>query len=320
MRFAPFLLALLVPTAASAQRLVAHDTLSMDTPSVVSCGFCQDEVIGVVFRELGGAGGLRPSDFPLVLSGIQVALADAATDGVSCMPRMTGGAVMAEVEVWAGPSAPSTLPAADVTFGMPWPGETLVFASDAVPLTLSTPTMDGGMLFNLQFNQFEPRDDMDMPITVAACNTYVRVAVRLPGSGMFNSVCRDPVEVPAGFPLRDNDGRLMDQRSFIYAGGGTGWLWNETAGLNGDWAIRIEVDPMPSATDAGPCDGIDAGPRDAGRADAGSVDGGGSDAGADAGTAAPGGGCGCRAGTRGAGLGGLLGLGVAGVLWRRRRR
>jgi hypothetical protein len=310
---------LLLHSYASAQRLVAHDTLSMDTPSVVSCGFCRDEVIGVVFRELGGAGGVRPSDFPLVLTGLQIALADAVTDGVSCMPRMTGGTVMAEVEVWAGPTPPTALPAADVTFGMPWPDEILVFASDAVPLTLSTPTMDGGMLFNLQFNAFEPRDEMDMPITVAACNTYLRVAVRLPGSGMFNSVCRDPVEVPAGFPLRDNDGRLMDQRSFIYAGGGTGWLWNETAGLNGDWAIRIEIDPMPSTTDAGPCSGFDAGSRDGGRPDGGAADVGALDAGADAGGSVPGGGCGCRAGAPAPSPLGLLALALGLTRLARRR-
>jgi MYXO-CTERM domain-containing protein len=145
------------------------------------------------------------------------------------------------------------------------------------------------------------------------------VAVRLPGSGAFNSVCRDPVEVPAGFPLRDNDGRLEDERSFIYAGGGTGWLWNETAGLTGDWAIRIEVDPMPSTTDAGPCVDVDAGPRDAGGADTGAPDVGSLDAGADAGAPAASSGCGCRAGAR-SGSAGLAGLGLLALgLFRRRR-
>lgn len=288
MRFVLVLLALLVPSAASAQRLLAHDTLSMETPSAVSCGFCQDEVIGVVFRELSGIGGIRPEDFPLGLTNVQVALADATTDGTTCSPRTTGGEITAEVEVWAGPTPPSALPAAGVVFGMPWPDETLVWANAEVPITLSTPTTDGGTMFNLQFNALLVTDELGMPVVVPAGNAYLRVAVRLPGAGSFNSVCVDPVEQPAGFPLRDNDGRLTDQRSFIYAGGGVGWLWNETAGLNGDWAIRLEVAPMGSPRDAGT--------RDAGGSDAGTADSGAFDGGTDAGTAPASGGCRASAG------------------------
>jgi MYXO-CTERM domain-containing protein len=315
MRALLVLLSCLAASGASAQRLVAHDTLSRDTPSVVSCGFCGDEVIGVVFRELGGIGGLRPSDFPLRLSGVQVALAAAATDGTSCTASALGGVVSAEVEVWAGASPPSALPAADVTFGMAWPGETLVFASEAVPIELSTPTMDGSTLFNLQFNAFEPRDDANEPIVVAEGNTYLRVAVRLPRSGANNPICAAPLETPSGFPLRDDDGRIAPERSFLYAGG-VGWLWNETARVNGDWAIRVEVAPMPVARDAGTADaetadaaGLDAGTADAAGLDAASVD---------AGPLAPGGGCGCRAGRGASGAGGLALLGLA-LVWRRRR-
>jgi hypothetical protein len=297
-------------TEAAAQRLVAHDTLSRDTPSVVSCGFCGDEVIGVVFRELGGIGGLRPSDFPLRLSGVQVALAAARTDGTSCTAESVGGTVAVEVEVWAGSTPPSALPGADVTFGMPWPGEALVFASEAVPVELSTPTMDGSTLFNLQFNAFEPRDDANEPIVVAEGNTYLRVAVRLPRSGQNNPVCAAPLETPAGFPLRDDDGRIAPERSFLYAGG-VGWLWNETARVNGDWAIRVEVAPMPVARDAG---SADAGGADGGAGDAGSLDAGS----ADAGTLTPGGGCGCRAGRGAAGGGWLALLGLALALRRGR--
>lgn len=274
------------PQAAHAQRTLAHDTLSMETPSVVSCGFCGDEVIGVVFRELGGTAGLRPSDFPLALTNVQVALADANTDGVTCTPSMVGGSVTAAVEIWSGPTAPETLPGVGVTFGMPWYAEeTLVWGSDAVPITLSTPTTEGGTSFNLQFNAFDLLDDAGNTIIVPEGNTYLRVAVLLPGGGGNNTVCVDPVEVPGGFPLRDNDGPLMGlNRSHIY-GAGIGWLWNGAAGLNGDWAIRLSVSPMPVARDAGM--------RDAG---AMMVDAGASDAGSDAGgTTPPPAGCACRA-------------------------
>lgn len=288
-----------LPSIASAQRLLAHDTLSMETPSVVSCGFCGDEVIGVVFRELG-TGGLRPSDFPLALTDLQVALADASTDGVACTPRTVGGSVMAAVEIWAGPTAPTTLPGVEVTFGMPWaPEETLLWGSDAVPLTLSTPTVEGGTSFNLQFNAYELLDDAGEVIVVPEGNTYLRVEVRLPGGGGNNTVCVDPVEVPTGFPLRDNDGRIEMQRSHIY-GAGIGWLWNEAAGLNGDWAIRLNVNPMPVPRDAGMRDG---GMRDAGMPDA--------PAALDAGSSVvPGGGCGCRAQSGSTGWGWLVLLGL----------
>jgi hypothetical protein len=278
-----------VPTA-SAQRLLAHDTLSTDTPSVVSCGFCGGEVIGVVFRELPGTAGIRDTDFPMGLTNVQIALAAASTDGATCTSLMVGGVVDAAVEIWAGITPPETLPGEDVTFGMAWPDETLLWASDAVPLTLSTATVDGDSRFDLQFNAYMLRDESDEPIIVPLGNSYLRVAVQLPGGGEHNSVCADPVEVPSGFPLRDNDGVLQPLRSHIY-GNGIGWRWNETVGLGGDWAIRVEVAPMPGPRDAGM--------RDGGGADAGSDTGSASDTGIDAGTSPPDDtGCGCRLGAR----------------------
>lgn len=278
------------PSSTSAQRLLAHDTLSMDTPSVVSCGFCGGEVIGVVFRELPGTAGIRATDFPMGLTNVQVALAAASTDGASCTSLMEGGVVEAAVEIWAGVTPPETLPDETVTFGMPWSDEeTLLWASEVVPLTLSTATVDGDSRFDLQFNAYVPRDESDMPILVPLGNGYLRLAVQLPGGGEHNGVCLDPAEVPTGFPLRDNDGVIQPLRSHIY-GNGLGWRWNETVGLGGDWAIRLEVAPMPVPRDAGS--------RDGGTADAGADAATGSDAGGDAGTAADDTGCSCRLGAR----------------------
>jgi len=313
--FPAVLLALALPASASAQRLLAHDTLSADTPSVVSCGFCGDEVIGVVFRELPGTAGIRDTDFPMGLTNLQIALAAASTDGVSCTSLMEGGVVQAAVEIWAGITPPETLPRVDVTFGMAWPDETLLWASDAVPLTLSTATVDGDSRFDLQFNAYMPRDESDEMIVVPAGNSYLRVAVQLPGGGEHNSVCVDPAEVPSGFPLRDNDGVIQPLRSHIY-GNGLGWRWNETVGLRGDWAIRLEVAPMPGPRDAGM---RDAGAADVGRTDTGMA----SDAGIDAGTTGPDdGGCSCRLGARTSSpvLPLALGLLLAAIVARRRSR
>ncbi len=307
-------LALLLPTTASAQRLLAHDTLSRDTPSVVSCGFCAGEVIGVVFRELPGTAGIRASDFPMGLTSVQIALASASTDGASCNSLMDGGIVEAAVEIWAGVTPPDALPAETVTFGMPWSDEeTLLWASDVVPLTLSTATVDGDSRFDLQFNAYMPRDEEEMPIVVPFGNGYLRVAVQLPGGGEHNSICADPVEVPTGFPLRDNDGVISPMRSHIY-GNGIGWRWNETVGLGGDWAIRVEVAPMPMPRDAGTRDGGgSAGDAGASGADAGS------DPSMDAGTSPPeDGGCSCRLGGRASAP--LLPIAILGVLIAARRR
>lgn len=316
-RFAVVLAILALPSLSSAQRLLAHDTLTTDTPSVVSCGFCGDEVIGVVFRELG-SGGLQAGDFPVELTSVQVALASATTDGTSCDTTMIGGSVTASVEIWAGPTAPETLPDEDVVFGMPWSEEeTFLWGGDEIPITLSTPTADGETRFDLQFNAYVIADPKGDPLIVPAGNRYIRVAVRLPGGGGNNSVCVDPVEVPGGFPLRDNDGVIANLRSHIY-GAGIGWRWNETVGLGGDWAIRLEVDPMGTPVDGGVADG-GGGTDSGGPADVGAIDAG---AGVDTGTSVPGGGggCGCRAGGSRSGLATFAVLALTlGIVARRRR-
>ena len=177
--------------------------------------------------------------------------------------------------------------------------------------------------YELMFNRLEIRDDMEMPISVAS-GSYLRVVLTLPeGTPGTSSICADPLVPPAGFPVRDNDGRIADERNFIFAGG-AGWFWSEDVpggAINGDWGIRLSVfnnTGMPG-DDAGP-GGADGG-AGAGDGGTGEADGGGT-GGMDAGTTDPmDDGCGCRAvGSTPAAPSALFGGLVALLRGRRRRR
>lgn len=294
---------LLAPRLALAQRTLAQDTMSMASPVAVECGFCAAEAYGVVFQRLSATSGLLPSDFPLSVQSISLALGAAEVTGTPAVCH--GIAVPASpetlvhVEIWAGTAAPdaasiATMPVA----GMAWPGEDLVIALDDVPVTMSTPTTDGAADFNLMLNTLALGDTSMAAPVVDDTHTYLRAVVVLNDGGM-SSTCTPNTNAPTGFPLRDDDGVIMNHRSFIYATG-VGWLWNEMAGVHGDWGIRLDVQPLPHA-DAG------VGP-DAGRPDAGVT----SDAAttADAGSTPPAAAsCGCRVGARSASP--LAGLALA---------
>lgn len=245
-------------TPVHAQDRVIHDTLGPDLPTGVTCGFCAGERFGVVFRELPPPRqGLVARDFPLTLETVQVAVAAATVSaGPRCAPAEVGGVVMAPVEVYAGEEPPTGSIAALPADG-PWSDtETLVWAADA-PLTLSTASGDGTG-YNVQFNSLEIADEEGMPIRIET-GRYVRVVVTLPSSG--EACLAGAGESPAAFPIRDGDGVVASERSFLYASG-LGWLWNEDARVTGDWGIRLEVTRAPRRPDAG----VDAGsdPRDAG--------------------------------------------------------
>lgn len=287
-------LALLGTRPAAAQLTLAHDTLSRDTPTALTCGFCAGEAFGVVFREIGPTAGLRPGHFPITLQSVQIALADASLTASGCTTEMDGGVVSVVVEIWAGVTVPEATPPSAAAAGEPWAtDETLVWAADAVPITLSTPTAAGGTAFDLQLNSFTLQSEDGSPVVVPAPNTYLRVVVTLPPGGTSTACDGLSMEGPGGFPLRDNDGRIEAHRSFIFASGAAGgWMWNETVGINGDWGVRLIVQPMGTG-------GTDAGPRDGGGADAGAeVDAGGALDAAEADGGTPpspgGGGCTCR--------------------------
>lgn len=328
------------PAGARAQRTLAYDTLSDSTPVAVTCGFCAGEAFGVVFRELPTPlRGLDPGDFPIELRSVSIAMASARTTGsagaYACEGVLAGGTVLATVEVWAGMTPPSGS-IADRPIADAWtPGEILAWASDEVPIELSVPDADGSSRFALTLNTIELADESGGPVVIPMPATYVRVVVTLPGGGESTACDALSLEGPGGVPVRDDDGRISDERSFIYAEG-AGFLWNEEArapgasdGIAGDWAIRLSL--VPSTTTP-PRDG---GPRpsDAGAGgDAGELDGGGAlDAGAgeDAGGGGGGGdGCACaaagsrtgRAGDRAAWAATLAGAIAASVAARARRR
>jgi MYXO-CTERM domain-containing protein len=277
-----FVLALALP--ASAQRTVAYDTVSEGTPAAVTCGFCAMEKFGTVFYSLGTPGGLEADEFPFTLTAVQVAIARTRVvgdilSGYTCQGSDMGGTVNFTIEVYAGETVPMSIMALPTTG--PWAGETLVYEASDVPLETSVATMDGGNMFNVMINEFALPDG---GVMVEAPNTYLRVVFTIPGGGGSSASCTDlGLTPPAAVSIRDDDGRIAARRSLILATdvdlGGIGipggWYWNEDVpdmlgggtGVNGDWAIRIKIQPMSMSgsdggvgRDGGPSAGSDGGP------------------------------------------------------------
>lgn len=303
---------------ASAQQTIAHDTLSESAPVGLSCGFCASEAYGVIFREIGGISGLQPTAFPLEVQSVSLALGAAEVTGTpaQCHGLAAGGQALVHLEVWAG----TTLVDANDIHAMPaigtaWPGEELVATFDDLPVQMSVPTTDGGTGFNLMLNEIPLAVDPEPFPMVDDTHRYLRVVVQLQDGGN-SSTCTPATDAPMGFPVRDDDGTIDDHRSFIFASGGVGWLWNDAAGVHGDWGVRVKVRSLPRA-DAG----VDAASVDAGRAsDAASpADGGAIDGGASTPAAASS--CGCTASApRTSALAAIGLLGLATLVARRRAR
>lgn len=295
-------LALLAPDVAHAQRTLAQDTMSMDTPVAVSCGFCAAEAYGVVFQRIGTSAGLVPADFPLTVESVSLALGAAEVTSGAChgIAAPVDPDTLVHFELWAGTTPPpsdiGSLPVA----GMPWPGEDMLVTLDDVPVTMSVPTTDGGANFNLMLNTLMLGDSTTPAPMADATHSYLRAVVVL-NDGGNSSTCTPSTNAPTGFPLRDDDGVVQNERSFIYAEG-LGWRWNEQVGVRGDWGIRLTILSGPRP-DAG---AMDAGAADAGAGvDASTMDAG---AGADTGASPPGssGNCGCRTGTGGTSASGVV--------------
>lgn len=289
----PALAVLLVWLGASgharAQRTLAQDTLSEGTPVAASCGFCAADRFGVVFRELDPPmRGLDPADFPLTLRRLQVGVAAIQISAGMCQGLDAAAPVETVVEIYAG-----TMPPAGVIRSMPadveWPGETLVWATDAAPLVPSTTTAAGSAMFELTLSSFDLQDELGMPVRVEAPATYLRVVVHIPGGGLSSTCDALMRDGPSFVPVRDDDGRIADERGFIYDPT-SGWFWNEQALVTGDWAVRLVITPSaPPGTDAGTITPPDGGTDASTLADA-------STGSADAGEATPAaGGCTCRA-------------------------
>jgi len=252
-----------IAAPAAAQRTVQYDTVSEMTPAAVSCGFCAGEKFGVVFRPLAGGRGLRADEFPLVLNSIQIAVAKAEVvfggpSGIMCRGSSDGASINMMLEAYAGATPPTgdirTLPPTGA-----WPGETSIFAQSA-ELMPSVETTPGSAMYNVMFNTV----NVDMGVRVAPPNTYIRVVVTIPAGGSSISCELGGFSPPGAVGIRDDDGRIENEVNFIYSIGGVGegWLWNEdpsirddmsgASTINGDWAVRLNVNPMGMPmTDAG---------------------------------------------------------------------
>lgn len=245
-----------------AQRTVQYDTVSEMTPAAISCGFCAGEKFGMVFRPLMGGRGLRADEFPLVVNSLQIAVAKTEVvfggpSGIMCQGSSDASRVNMMVEVYAG----ATPPTGDIRM-LPmgaWPGETSIFAQSA-ELEPSVETTPGSAMYDVRFNTV----NVDMGVRVAPPNTYLRVVVTIPAGGSSISCELGGFSPPAAVGIRDDDGRIEDEVNFIFAVGGVGegWLWNEDPSIrddmsgamtiNGDWAIRLDVNPMGTTmTDSG---------------------------------------------------------------------
>jgi MYXO-CTERM domain-containing protein len=282
--FSASLVALLValPVPVSAQRTIAYDTLSGESPVTVTCGFCADEKFGVIFRDLPApAVGLNADDFPIQLEALQLALASADNIGsggsFTCSGSTATGMASVGIAIYAGEILPSditALAADDV-----WPGETLVWSAPDVPIERSVADETGSASYEVNFNQLLLEDDLGLPFRVEAPNVYVRIVVTLHADTALSSASCDSLslETPSGFAIRDNDGVIANERNFIYADG-IGWIWNEEVpggGIGGDWAMRLEIvaegtsmEDAGTMPDAGPAD-TGAPPADTGAADSG---------------------------------------------------
>jgi len=288
------LASLSLPPCASAQRLLAYDTLSGSTPGAVTCGFCGGEKAAVIYYELPGGAGLRPSEFPLLVRELIVAVASgSAASATTCSVGTTPREGLFDLAVYAGmtvPAAIAALPAEGV-----WPGEIEVTSAIEVPLTLSISSSATMPMYTVNLISI-PLDPVGL--RVEAGYTYLRVVLGMRADAAVDSAICAAGQGPSGLPMRD-DARIEAHRDLIYAGPPTSaWLWNEEAGIAGDWAIRLDVRPMGVADGGVPDDGgtvEDAGASaDAGvDADAGAIDAGAIDAGGAPPAPATDAGCGC---------------------------
>jgi len=254
---------LLTSSVTSAQRTIAHDTLSDTTPSAIQCGFCAQERYGVIFRELPApARGLDPADFPLILRSVDVAVANARSVGGMCVSSTGTREELIHLRVFAGSTPPSGEISA-LPVDEPWPGESLVYDNSATPVQLSSSESDTSDDYDVNFNRLIILSETSEPLRIESPNTYLRVEVTLgEGEASMSDGCSLPSAPPNAMPLLDRDGTITPERNYIYAQG-AGYLWNRSRffDIMGDWALRLQVESLGSTPEPG-----DAGPMDAGTA------------------------------------------------------
>ncbi len=250
------LLTALVPSVASAQQVLSHDTIAGDTNVAITCGFCANEKIGVIFRELSTPrNGLEPSDFPIEVEGVQVALANAQISMLgACVGAVDAATIDVSIEIWAGIEPVEGDGLDEMPVEGPWggPDNEMLLVQSVTPVTLSTADAPGSMRYEAQFNELALIEEDGRALRVEAPYKYLRVVVTLMGGRGESPPCEaGGFEAPGGFPIRDDDGVIQANRSFFYASG-VGWIWNDDERpmfhINGDWAIRIEYNSAGSGT------------------------------------------------------------------------
>lgn len=307
------------PARGSAQRRLVYDTLSDPTPGAVTCGVCAGKQAGSVFDALdasdGGLGvGLRPEEFPVILRGLEVAVAAGTVEGIgACVAGTEGGTGLFDLSVHAGEVVPWDVRA--LPERGPWPGEAVVLELDEVPLELSTRDSPTAPRVSVRVHRLDLGADA---VRVEPPATYLRFVLTLRADAAgISSVC-EAGRAPIGFPMRDDDGRVGPRRGLVYARSPMpGWFWAEEVGVRGDWALRLVITRLGGGGGGGGGGGCggggcggggggDGGIRDAGAGDAAVDDASADDAGAepvDGATRAdagdpptpPGGACACRA-------------------------
>jgi MYXO-CTERM domain-containing protein len=292
MRHVSLLLTLLVAAPAAANPVTNDSVTGMDSPAAVTCGFCATERYGVIFRQISSTQGLLPSDFPLTINRVDLAVAAArVVDGgllYECQGSATAG--RRTVSIWGYTGV--TPPTGDIrSFGTgAWPGETALWIEPIMSeVELSTATEDGGNRYDVTVSQVavSPAVRVDPP------NTYIRIVVEIPAGGSSTYCVENSWGEPGILPIRDDSGRIGPNVNFLYSIGGAemGWHWSEEIpidpttlqGLEGDWVVRLDISPAGTTTtdagttnedagmttqiDAGSTTQMDAGPRtDAGAA------------------------------------------------------
>ncbi|MCC7537945.1 MAG: hypothetical protein IT379_17095 [Deltaproteobacteria bacterium] len=254
-----FVLAL--PSMARAERTIANDTVTAETPASVLCGFCTGERFGSVFVP-------ERSDYPFDLVDVRIAIAAARRTGARCEASMDPGDVRtSRIEIWVGDAAePALDPGGD--------GERLVWTFEEAPLVASaaeTGVADIAVTFTTL--PVEATERIESAGYVRVLVDISPPVVPMPGSCSSAMTGEDP----DAFPIGDRDG-IMPHRNLVYSTSGAGsWHWSEDLGIEGDWAVRLTIQTRTSGRDAGPS--IDAGSRDAGAAEGGAGDGASTDAG-----------------------------------------
>lgn len=256
-------LAAALPATAYAERTIANDTVTPETPASVSCGFCVGERFGSIFVP-------ERTDFPFDLVDVRIAVAAARLTGSTCAASMDPGEPRASrIEIWVADAGEPT--------AEPSPTERLVWTFDEAPVVASaSETGTADITVTLTALPIEATERIESAAYVRVLFDVPAPSVPMPGRCAAASAGEDP----DAFPISDRDGITAERNVVFATSGAPGWHWSEDLGIAGDWAVRLTIQTRTLPRDAGPSDdaGRDAGERADASVDAAALDAGSSDA------------------------------------------